>query len=162
MAGVDYFLKIEGIKGESTDSKHKEVIDVQSWSWGQSNAASFGTGGGGGAGKVQMQDLHFTATVSKASPVLMLSCATGKHVGKAELIARKAGGEQEEYYKITLTDVIVTSYQIAGSSGGGGLPMDQVSLNFTKFEMEYKPQDEKGKLGSAVKGGWDRAKNVKV
>ena len=161
MAAMDYFLKIDGVKGESTDSKHKEAIDVLSWSWGESNAASFGTGGGGGAGKVQMQDLHFTATVSKASPVLMLNCATGMHAAKAELIARKAGGAQEEYYKITLTEVFVTSYQIAGSSGGG-LPTDQVSLSFSKFEMEYKPQDDKGKLGSPVKAGWDRAKNVKV
>ena len=30
------FLKIGNIKGESTDSKHKDEIDVFSWSWGVS------------------------------------------------------------------------------------------------------------------------------
>jgi type VI secretion system secreted protein Hcp len=161
VAQTDYFLKIDGIKGEATDKVHKETIDVLSWSWGESNAASFGTGGGGGAGKVQMQDLHFTKRVSKASPVLMLSCATGKHIAKAELIARKAGGGQEEFMKITLSDVMVTSYQTGGSSSDT-LPVDQLSLGYSKIEVEYKPQDEKGKVGSPVKGGWDRAKNVKV
>lgn len=35
MATVDYFLKIDGIDGESTDNKHKNEIDVLSWSWGK-------------------------------------------------------------------------------------------------------------------------------
>jgi type VI secretion system secreted protein Hcp len=35
MAAFDYFLKIDGIPGESTDSKHKDEIDVLSWSWGE-------------------------------------------------------------------------------------------------------------------------------
>jgi type VI secretion system secreted protein Hcp len=161
MAQSDYFLKIDGVQGEATDDKHKNEIDVLSWSWGESNAATFGSGGGGGAGKVQMQDLHFTMKVSKASPVLMLSCASGKHIAKAELFARKAGGAQEEYMKFTLSDVMVSSYQ-TGGSGGDVVPVDQVALSYSKIEMEYKPQDAKGAMGSPVKAGWDRAKNVKV
>lgn len=161
MAAVDYFLKLDGVKGESTDEKYKDEIDVLSWSWGENNASSFGTGGGGGSGKVSMQDLHFTMKASKASPVLMLSCATGKHLAKAELIARKAGGSQEGYFSIKLTDVLVSSYQTGGSAGDV-VPVDQISLSFNKFEMEYKPQDAKGGVGSPVKAGWDRAKNVKV
>ena len=33
---VDYFLKIDGIEGESTDKKHAKEIDVDAWSWGES------------------------------------------------------------------------------------------------------------------------------
>ena len=36
MAAFDYFLKLDGIPGESTDAKHKGEIDVLSWSWGES------------------------------------------------------------------------------------------------------------------------------
>lgn len=68
MAAVDYFLKIDGIPGESTDSKHKNEIDIESWSWGQVNSGSHAGGGGGGAGKVSMQDYNFTMRVNKASP----------------------------------------------------------------------------------------------
>jgi type VI secretion system secreted protein Hcp len=47
MAAVDYFLKIDGIEGESLDEKHKGEIDVLSWSWGESQEGPT-TGGGGG------------------------------------------------------------------------------------------------------------------
>src|SRR5687768_12512993 len=102
MAAVDFFLKIEGIDGESTDDKHKGELDIQSWSWGVSNMGTAGHGGGGGAGKASFQDIHFSTHVSKASPKLMLTCATGEHIKKATLVCRKAGKEQQEYYKVTL------------------------------------------------------------
>src|SRR5687767_198417 len=108
MAAVDYYLKIDGVPGESSDAKHKAEIDVESWSWGatQSGKASFG--GGGGAGKVQMQDFHFVMRVNKASPKLMLACATGEHIKQAVLTCRKAGGEQQEYMKVTMSDILVS------------------------------------------------------
>ena len=90
MAQVDYFLKVEGIDGESTDDKHKGEIDLESWSWGETNSGSFAAGGGGGAGKVVMQDLHVVSKMSKASPNLMIACATGQHIKKAVLTSRKA------------------------------------------------------------------------
>ena len=71
MAHVDYFLKIEGIDGESADAKHKGDIQLESFSWGETNSGSHSSGGGGGAGKVSMQDFHFVMTANKASPKLM-------------------------------------------------------------------------------------------
>ena len=56
---VDYFLKIDGISGESVDAKHKDEIQLEAFSWGETNAAPAG-GGGGGAGKVHVQDYNFT------------------------------------------------------------------------------------------------------
>src|SRR5687768_18000173 len=85
---VDYFLKLDGIKGESTADKHKDEIDIMSFSWGLTQAATAGFGGGAGAGKVQMQDFHFTSKVSRASPQLFLSCASGKHIPTATLTAQ--------------------------------------------------------------------------
>ena len=162
MAQVDYFLKIEGIEGESTDDKHKKEIDVESWSWGETNTGSHATGGGGGAGKVSMQDFHFVMRMNKATPKLMLACATGEHIKKAELVCRKAGKEQQEYLKIVLSDLLVSSYQTGGSNGSGLVPMDQVSLNFSKIEFEYKPQKADGTLDAPAKAGWDVKANKKV
>lgn len=80
----DYFLRIPGIEGESTDEKHKGEIEVLSWTWGETNPSSAvpGGGGGGGAGRVQMQDLQFTTRVSKAGPKLFLACAAGERLPK--------------------------------------------------------------------------------
>ena len=94
MAAFDYFLKVDGIAGESTDSKHKGEIDVLSWSWGETQSGSAGGGGGGGAGKVQMQDLHVTSNMSKASPQLMLACASGQHIKSAILTGRRVARQR--------------------------------------------------------------------
>ena len=162
MASVDYFLKLDGIDGESSDSKHKNEVDLESWNWGESQVGSHGgAGGGGGAGKVSMQDFHFTTRTNKASPKLMLACATGEHIKKAVLVCRKAGKEQQEYLKITMSDCLVSSYQLGGSQGDV-LPMDQVALNFAKIEFEYLPQKSDGSLDSKVVVGYDLKANKKV
>jgi type VI secretion system secreted protein Hcp len=157
-ASVDYFLKIEGVEGESNDGRHKGEIEIQSFSWGVSQMGAHSTGGGGGAGKVSFQDISFMAPVSKASPKLMLATATGEHFKKAVLVARKAGS-QEEYYTITLQDVLVSSFQNTGGASGVD---EQFSLNFTKIEFEYKPQKADGSLDAPVKAGYDLKANKKI
>ena len=154
MAAVDYFLKFEGIKGESTDAKHKDEIDIESWSWGETQA-----GQGAGAGKVAMQDFHFVMKVNKATPTLMKACATGQHITTATLTGRKAGKEQQEYLTVKLTDVLVSSYQTGGMGGGDDQPVDQVSLNFSKIEVEYRPQKPDGSLGTSERFGYDLKAN---
>ncbi len=175
MAQVDYFLNLDGIKGESADDKHKGEIDIMSFSWGATNTGTNVSGGGGGAGKVSFEDIHITKTVDKSSPLLMLACASGQHIKSAVLACRKAGGEQQEYLKITLTDVLVSSYQsgghghdVAGNSSAdngqtfGPVPTDTISLNFAKITYEYKPQKPDGSLDSAVNAGWDIKANKKA
>ena len=88
---VDFFLKIEGIPGESKDGKHTGEIDVLAFSWGLSQTGIGNTGGGSGAGKANFQDLSFTHHVDVASTALMYHCASGKHIPSATLVARKAG-----------------------------------------------------------------------
>jgi type VI secretion system secreted protein Hcp len=162
MAAIDYFLRIDGVEGESTDSKHKGWIDVESWSWGETQAASHGGAGGSGAGKVTFQDLHFVAKVSKASPKLFLACASGQHLKEAQLVARKAGKEQQEFLTWTFSDLLVSGYQTGGTEAESALPIDSVSLNFAKAQVSYKAQRPDGSLDAAVTAGWDVKTNKKV
>ena len=135
MAAVDYFLKFDGIKGESADAKHKDEIDIESWSWGETHPGSAGHGGGGGAGKVTMQDFHFVMRLNRASPPLMKACATGQHIKTATLSGRKAGKGQMDYLTFKFHDVLVSSYQTGGSEQADVVPTDQVSFNFAKIEV---------------------------
>jgi type VI secretion system secreted protein Hcp len=151
-AASDYLLEIDGVKGESKDDKHKESIEIQSFSWGVSNLGS----SGGGAGKVSFQDLHFTAKVSKATPQLMLACATGKHIPSAILYVRKAGGSTNEYYKITLEEVLVSGLQQTGPGTNGGTstdstPSDNVVLYFNSMSVEHTADDGTVTTGRAVR-----------
>lgn len=158
---VDMFLKLEGIKGESKDSVHKEEIDVLAWSWGMSNSGSAHVGGGAGAGKVNVQDLSFTKYVDLSSPSIMLAVANGKHITKATLVVRKAGEHPLEYITIVMTECLVSSVSTGGSGGEDRLT-ENVSLNFAKVEVTYKEQMATGKAGGAPEFKWDILGNVKM
>jgi len=152
---VDYFLKIDGIQGESQDKTHKNEIEIESFSWGAAQTGTASHGGGMGAGRVSVQDFNFMMQVNKASPKLFLACAQGEHIKNAVLTCRKAGKEQQEYLKVTFTDLLVSNYLTSGSGGSGAAPMDAISLNFSKMEMEYKEQKADGSLGGAIKAHYD-------
>jgi type VI secretion system secreted protein Hcp len=162
VAVADYFLKIDGIDGESQDHKHKGEIHLESWSWGESNGGSAAHSGGAGAGKVNMQDFHFVRQFNKASPKLAIACASGEHLKKAVLTCRRAGKDQQEFFKVTMSDLIVSSFQTGASNHGDVLPTEQISLNFSKIEWEYKEQKADGTLGGAVKAGWDQKQTKAV
>ena len=161
MAAIDYFLKLDGITGESADAKHKGEIEVLSFSFAESQVGGSGHGGGGGSGRVEMSDFSFTARTSRASPQLFLHCAQGKHIKQAILTVRKAGQSQQEYLKIKLNDVLVSSYALDGEASEGQ-PQDAFSLNFVKLSYDYAPQKSDGSLDAPVHGGWDLSKNVKI
>lgn len=160
---VDMFLKIESppIKGESKDDKHKEDIDVLAWSWGLSNAGNAQYGGGAGAGKVNVQDISITKWVDKASPDLVLSTCNGQHHDTVTLFVRKAGTTPVEYLKITMSEVLITSYTTGGSGGEDRLT-ENVTLNFAKVKVEYTPQKDNGAADKTMTVGWDIAANKKL
>jgi len=171
-AAVDYFLKIDGIEGESQDSKHANEIEISWFDWNEAQSGTFSQGGGSGAGKVKMNDFKFAMRTNKSSPKLMLACATGAHIPTATLTCRKAGGGQQEFYTIALNEVLVSSYRTGSTDEGSdgdsdhgydtGVPMDYISLNFGKIECTYRPQKADGTLDNPVMAGYDVTANKAV
>lgn len=152
-----WFLKIDGIVGQSVDVAHKNEIDVLSWSWGvarDDDTASTGRV----ASKPGFGDFRFVANLSTASPVLFASCATGARHKFAELSGVRAAGSgtPREFLRYKLSDVIVSSIQL---SAADDLPIEEISLNYAKIEVVYTPQDAKGAAGPAVKAGFDLTAN---
>src|SRR3954451_21997279 len=144
----DIFAKLGDIKGESLDDKHKDEIEVLSYSWGVANAGSMGYGSGGGEGKAQFHDLSFTHKIDKASPVLMQACATGVHLKEATITHRKAGKGQQEFLIFKMNDLIVTG--VTSSDDNAGNQVETVSLAFAKIDVEYKPQKADGSLDAGI------------
>jgi len=142
----DIFAKIGDIKGESQDSKHKDEIEVLSYSWGVTNPANIKAGGG--ASKTTFTDLSFLHSIDKASPNLLKACATGAHLKEATITHRKADKGQQEYLIIKMNDVIVTGVALADSSGAAG--SETVSMAFAKVDLEYKPQKADGSLDAGI------------
>ena len=137
----DYLLEIEGIKGESTDSKHADAIEIESFSWGATNMGSV----------AKTITFSLGKRIDKSSPLLFLACAKGNHIPQAIITCRKSGGDggKNDYYVITLSDILISSYQSGGGGGSGGqvtqpLPTDQISFNYQKIRFEYRRLDETG------------------
>jgi len=148
VSASDMFLKITGVKGESQDSKHKDAIDVLSWSWGTST----------GTGRVKkgtvppqcIQDLHVTKFVDSSTPQLIMQGVMGQTAKEATLTVRKSGADQQEYLVIKMTDVLVSSYQTGGSANSNMPLIDSLVLSFSTIEGEYRPQKADGSLGTPV------------
>ena len=159
MSQADYYLKIDGAPGESGDSKHPNEIECLSFDFGVTQTGSSSYGKGLGAGKVSMQDFRFVMKACKAGPKLLLMCATGEHIPKAVLSCRKAGKEQQDYLVCTFTDLMLSSYNEGGAGGSDPIPIQSVSFNFSKIEMEYKEQTAQGTLAGTVKTSFDLKAN---
>jgi len=138
---VDMFLRLDGIKGESQDSKHKDEIHIESFSWGMSQAGAFGAGG---TGRASVHDISITKRIDKSTPLLMLSCANGKHIPTGLITVRKAGDKPVEYLKIKLEDILISSVQMAGKLNG--TPSDAVALDVKKMYFSYYQQAADGTL----------------
>ena len=87
----------------------------------------------------------------------MMACANGKHIPSA-VLSVVSGRTGEAFYKVSLTNVLVSSYQTGGGEAANGndqIPQDQVSLNFASIDFEWRSQSPTGKLEAWVIGTWD-------
>lgn len=161
----DAFLKIEGVDGESADDKHKNEIEVLSFSWGvtQPRSGAASTAGSLSAERAQFHDLIVTKALDKATPKLAIACASGEHFKGARLELCRAGGDKEPYMEYKLTDVMITSVTPGGSGQGETVPLEQVCMAYGKIELKYTQTKVEGGRGSGnVVAGWDLKANKKV
>lgn len=151
---IDYFLRIEGVTGESRDRIHLNEIDVDSFSIAETEQIV--TDGGSGAstvGRVTFSGFDVVARTSSASPPLFVACATGKHFVSAVLTGVRSGTTPHPFLVWTLSEVLVTGFQQSGSADG---TFDQFTLQFSKIRIAYTPQKADGSAGIAVVGEFDR------
>jgi type VI secretion system secreted protein Hcp len=144
----DMFFKVKGAKhgdinGEAQDQKHKNEIEVLSWSWGMQGKPSLG--GGSASGKATMRELRIVKKVDKASTALMSALRTNELIKEATLTLRKIGTSKLEYFKIKIEDGRVMSLDVeAGDRDGRPALYERVSFSFNKISVEYTPQGGDG------------------
>jgi type VI secretion system secreted protein Hcp len=159
----DCFIKIDGVPGESSDDKHKDWIEILSYSHGlsQPGSGSASSGGGRSAERCDHQDFSIVKTLDKASPKLALFCCRGDHIKEIKMDLCRATGDKQKYMEIKLSNVIVSSWRPGGSAQGGeSLPLEEVSFNYGKIEWIYTQTDhETGKPKGDVKANWDLVAN---
>jgi type VI secretion system secreted protein Hcp len=135
-AAVDYFLKLDGIPGESTDKDHKGWIEISSYSWGVSNqgsgAGSMGAGRMAAAGQPPQGPgtLTLRKRIDKASPLLAKRCSDKRTPQNVTVhLPSSAGSGYAEY----------VLYNAVMANCGQTQASESISLNFEKITMKSVP-----------------------
>lgn len=136
----DYYLKMDGINGESQAEGMKDNIELDSWSFGVGAPADLG-GKGLSGGKPSLSDFTVGFALDSASYQILKDIYNGKPVATTTFSGRKTGGGGTPYVylKITLTNCFVTGFSTGG--GASGTPSASMTLAFEKIEYEYFTQD---------------------
>ena len=161
MAAVDMFLKLNGVDGESPDTKHPGEIQLDGFRLHGSSPLERMTGGKEGKGAVKLANFTCFSKVDKATPLLFARLCTNDVIPTAILTCRKAGKEQFEYFKVTLTDVLIMKVEArCGEGDEEVVPRCEFDLAYGKIEVEYREQTPKGPTTGTVKFMFDLRKNV--
>ena len=162
----DSFLQIDGVKGESTDSGHKDWIEILSYSHAitQPASATAGSAGGGTIGRCKHDDFVITKYVDLASPKLYELCCSGKHISKVVIELMRASGDSPvKYMAIEMDQVVISKVnpvsapRNANSDGKASedLPTESISFNYGIIKWTYTQQKRAdGSKGGNVTGGW--------
>jgi type VI secretion system secreted protein Hcp len=158
---IDVYLHIDGIKGESTDDRHKDWIECKSVSWAveQPRSATSSTGGGHTAERCEHRDVVITKLADLASPILLQTCSAGRTIPKAKLefMRADAQGERVKYFEIELDNVLIGA--VSPSVSEGDILTEEVGFKFSKVRWKYTQQRISGGTGGNTSGGWDLATN---
>jgi len=164
------FLKFEGadpLKGESTSGDGKDQIELLSFSHGVSMPLSSGEKSNTSRlhGRCYHQDFTVTKYVDKTTPMLNQYCSGGNNITKATITVYQASESQSasapiDFCTYTMENVIISSVSVG--AGGGDLPIETVTLNYTKITWAYKIQKQESP-GTAESGtttaSWNLATN---
>lgn len=157
----DVYLQLEGIRGESSDSQHRDWMECEQVSWRviQPQSATSSTGGGHSAERCYHTGVDLRKLTDLASPLLLQYCSTGRTIPSAKLEFYRADGtgERVKYMAIELTNVIVTD--VAPGVYEGELMSEHVTLGYSKVKWQYIQQRVGGGTNGLVVGSWDLATN---
>jgi type VI secretion system secreted protein Hcp len=158
---ANFYLQLDGIKGESSDAKHAGWIECAtvSWSITQPKSATASTGGGHTAERAELSEITFSKLVDLASPILAQTCACGKTIPKAKLEMLRADGENDpvKYFEVELENVLIA--HVSPDFIGGEFPTENIGLKFSRVKWRYTKQKIGGGGSGNTAGGWDMATN---
>ncbi len=160
---MSIYMKFGSLKGSATAEGYKEHIELYSISWGDSRniGTSTGSSGGRNPSTPAFQDFSISKALDLASNDMFLqsvSMAATDSVVISHVRTDEAGPQL--YLEYTLYDVLISSYSVGASSQDR--PIENLTLNFSKIQIKYVPEDEKGKAGTPKTITYDLTLHKKV
>lgn len=132
------FIKIGNIKGEVTDSAHRDEIQVTSWShsFNQSTNPTKLASGTGTVGHAQHGEFSFTKYSDLSTDDILKACWAGVSFKKAQFTAYRPAGISKgpKFLEIHFKDLIISNFSIGGN---GEIPTETVELRYGAVEYKY-------------------------
>ena len=152
----DSYMQIDGLKGDATDSTHKDWIEIQSFNHTITQPASATAASSGGAtyARAKHEDFEVTKEIELSSAKLYEMCSSGKHIKKVVIdLMRSSGDAPVKYMSIEMDEVIISKVAMTGNVGGA--PTELVAFNYGVIKWTYTQQKRAdGSKGGNVTGGW--------
>jgi type VI secretion system secreted protein Hcp len=150
------YLKLDPIKGSTTDSKFKDQIELTSFQWGAGLGVGSARGGDRTTSEPSVSEITATKQLDKSSELLFKNLLMGETLAKGTISFTAAiKGESVAYAVLDLEDVIISGFS---QSSGGDFPTESISLNFAKFVYSFSGRDDK-QVSSPVRLTYDLAEN---
>ena len=141
------YLKLPDVPGESRHVDHEGEIDILSISWGASSPPHQ-NGGGRTRALPQVGPVTIGKRFDASSTYLALASLQGKRFAEAVIAFRKNTGDaQLDYLRITLSNVLVASYSMSGSTDGGEV-RDEAQISFEQIRMVYIAEGDDHSAGN--------------
>lgn len=134
------------LKGEATVPGHADEIQLVGWHWGVTASSALGDTQAHARRSYSALTVH--KRIDSATTALMSALVRNDEVKEAKLTMRRAGGDQEEYFLITLKRARVTSVQHDADAAGNA--RETVTFAFAEVEVEYRPQRASGLRGGST------------
>jgi type VI secretion system secreted protein Hcp len=145
LSGVEVFLNLSGIPGDSASVRHPNEIVVTGIGWDFLSNPVLGGGGDSGSAPngTSVGPVCFVKNLDSASPKLMQAAASGQTLAQATFAFARAAAQPADHLTLRLTDAMISSYRIGV---GTDALKEKLSLVFARVRVEYKKQNPDGSL----------------
>ena len=168
----DFFIKLDGIDGESADKGHAKWIEVVNFKHGsRQNVTAGRTTDVSGRGS--FTPFTFVHMLDKASPKIQQFCMNGQKIAKVTFnVCRAIAGVQVPVYKVTMENCKIVRAEVEtvvpGTSGDVVLPLadnaaaptETVDIVAGKITWKYTAIKADNTKDGAVEAAFNQVENA--
>lgn len=148
------WLDFDGaIKGEATDLRHEDWIEIQAFNVGVTAKVKTGSESEGSSIGPSFLDVSLVKRVDRASPQLFAVITSGTTPFKKVTIDLKSGSQDPAIpllARLELDNVLLSALDVRAAANSEPRPTESISLNFDKITFIYYLPD-----GSSTEAGYD-------
>jgi type VI protein secretion system component Hcp len=157
---VNAVMRVKGAKGEARGKATVEGkpvagwIELQGWDWEVEADTSWTRGGGASVGKPNPGKMTWEHYFDSSSTTILTFIWSGRSFDEIELAMFKGTGTgQEWFFRMEMKDSFIT--KVTNNATEDGNVIQKVEMVFKEVVFHYKPQNDVGKLATALTCSWD-------